>query len=137
YLWSANLGQWNESGRDQEHSQLGVGLLGYAAQTAWNQGGDLFGYSNSRLLAGAEYVAQYNSDNTVPYTTYNNCDDVQQSWISTNGRDRLDDRPVWELIYNHYAVLEGSSTPNSKVMAQLMRPEHGSIDHFGYGTLTF
>ena len=137
YLWSANLGQWNESGRDQEHSQLGVGLLGYAAQTAWNQGVDLFGYSNSRLLAGAEYVAQYNSDNTVPYTTYNNCDDVQQYWISTNGRDRLDDRPVWELIYNHYAVLEGSSTPNSKVMAQLMRPEHGSIDHFGYGTLTF
>jgi hypothetical protein len=62
---------------------------------------------------------------------------VQQYWISTNGRGRLDDRPVWELIYNHYGVLQGLNTSNSKAMAELMRPEHGSIDHFGYGTLTF
>jgi regulation of enolase protein 1 (concanavalin A-like superfamily) len=137
YLWPGNLGQWQEAGRDQEHDQLGVGLLGYAAQTAWNQGVDLFGYSNNRLLAGAEYTGQYNSWLDVPYTTYNNCDDVDQFYISTNGRGRLDDRPVWELLYNHYAVLEGASTPNTKHMAELMRPEHGSIDHFGYGTLTF
>jgi regulation of enolase protein 1 (concanavalin A-like superfamily) len=137
YLWPGNLGQWNEAGRDQEHDQLGIGLLGYAAQTAWNQGVDLFGYANSRLLAGAEYTARYNSAHNVPYTTYNNCVDVQQYWISTSGRGRLDDRPVWELIYNHYGVLLGLSTPNSQGMAELMRPEHGSNDHFGYGTLTF
>ncbi len=137
YLWSGNLGQWQEAGRDQEHDQLGIGLLGYAAQTAWNQGVDLFGYSSNRLLAGAEYTAQYNSTFSVPYTTYNNCDNVQQFYISTNGAGRLDDRPVWELIYNHYNVLKGLSTPNSQTMAQLMRPEHGSSDHFGYGTLTF
>jgi regulation of enolase protein 1 (concanavalin A-like superfamily) len=137
YLWPGNLGQWQEAGRDQEHDQLGVGLLGYAAQTAWNQGVDLFGFSNNRLLAGAEYTGQYNSWLDVPYTTYNNCDDVDQFYISNNGRGRLDDRPVWELLYNHYAVLQGVSTPNTKHMAELMRPEHGSIDHFGYGTLTF
>ena len=131
------LGQWQESGRDQEHAQLGVGLLGYAAQTAWNQGVDLFGYSNNRLLAGAEYVSRYNMNLPVPYTTYNNSDKVLQYYASTNGRDRLDDRPVWELIYNHYNVLQGLSSPNSKAMAQLQRPEHGSTDHFGYGTLTF
>jgi hypothetical protein len=68
-LWPGNLGQWNEAGRDQEHDQLGVGLLGYAAQTAWNQGVDLFGFSANRLLAGAEYTAQYNTANTVPYKT--------------------------------------------------------------------
>lgn len=137
YLWPGNLGQWQEAGRDQEHDQLGVGLLGYAAQTAWNQGVDLFSYSNNRLLAGAEYTAQYNSTFSVPYTTYNNCDNVRQFYVSTNGAGRLDDRPVWELIYNHYNVLKGIPTPNSQNMAQLMRPEHGSADHFGYGTLTF
>jgi regulation of enolase protein 1 (concanavalin A-like superfamily) len=137
FLWPGNLGQWNEAGRDQEHDQLGIGLLGYAAQTAWNQGVDLFSFAGNRLLAGAEYTARYNSARGVPYKTYNNCDNVQQYWISTNGRGRLDDRPVWELIYNHYGVLQGLDTPNSKTMAELMRPEHGSIDHFGYGTLTF
>lgn len=137
HLWPGNLGQWQEAGRDQEHDQLGVGLLGYAAQTAWNQGIDLFGYEHSRLLAGAEYTARYNTTFSVPYTTYNNCDNVKQYYISTNGAGRLDDRPVWELIYNHYHVLEGLPAPNSKRMAQVMRPEHGSNDHFGYGTLTF
>jgi regulation of enolase protein 1 (concanavalin A-like superfamily) len=137
FVWPGNLGQWNEAGRDQEHDQLGVGLLGYAAQTAWNQGVDLFSFAGNRLLAGAEYTARYNSDRPVPYKTYNNCVNVQQYWVSTNGRGRLDDRPVWELIYNHYNVLQGLSSPNSKAMAELMRPEHGSIDHFGYGTLTF
>ena len=137
HLWPGDLGQWQEAGRDQEHDQLGVGLLGYAAQTAWNQTVDLFAYSSNRLLAGAEYTGQYNSWLRVPYTTYNNCDDVDQFYISVNGRGRLDDRPVWELLYNHYAVLEGLGAPNTQHMAELMRPEHGSADHFGYGTLTF
>jgi len=136
-LYSPTLGQWQESGRDQEHAQLGIGLLGSACQVAWNQGVDLFGYDNNRLLAGAEYVARTNLMQPVPYTYYTNSDNVNQYWISQNGMGRLDDRPVWELIYNHYAVLEGLSAPNSQAMAQLMRPEHGSDDHFGYGTLTF
>ncbi len=136
-LYSTALGQWQESGRDQEHAQLGIGLLGSACQVAWNQGVDLFGYSNNRLLAGAEYVAQTNLMHPVPYTYYTNSDDANQDWVSINGMGRLDDRPVWELIYNHYAVLQGLRAPNSQAMAQLMRPEHGSADHFGYGTLTF
>jgi hypothetical protein len=136
-LHPGGLGQWQESGRDQEHAQLGVGLLGAMCEVAWNQGLDLFGYSNNRLLAGAEYVARCNLSEPVPYTSYNNCDDVKQYYISINGMGRLDDRPVWELIYNHYVVQMGLSAPNVQKIAQLMRPEHGSADHFGYGTLTF
>ncbi|MGC3992382.1 MAG: hypothetical protein QM796_22315 [Chthoniobacteraceae bacterium] len=137
YLHTSTLGQWQESGRDQEHAQLGIGLLGSACQVAWNQGVDLFGYNNNRLLAGAEYAAQTNLSQSVPYKYYTNSAAANQDWISINGMGRLDDRPVWELIYNHYAVLEGLSVPNSQAMAQLMRPEHGSTDHFGYGSLTF
>jgi len=132
-----NLGQWQESGRDQEHAQLGVGMLGYACQVAWNQGLDLFGFSSDRLLSGAEYVAQTNLWDPVPYTFYNNCQNARQDWVSINGRGRLDDRPIWELLYNHYVVLEGKVSPGVQAMAQLVRPERGSADHFGYGTLTF
>ena len=140
FLYDGNLGQWQESGRDQEHAQLGVGLFGSACQVAWNQGVDLFSYADNRLLAGAEYVAKCNLSHppaTIPYTFYNNCSEARQFYLSRNYIGRLDDRPVYELIYNHYAVLRGLPAPYSKAMAELMRPEHGSGDHFGYGTLTF
>lgn len=136
-LQPGNIGQWQESGRDQEHAQLGVGMLGYACQVAWNQGLDLFSYSSNRLLAGAQYVARTNLWRPVPYTFYNNCQGANQDWVSINGRGRLDDRPIWELLYNHYVVQQGQNAPDVQAMAQLMRPEHGSVDHFGYGTLTF
>jgi fibronectin type 3 domain-containing protein len=136
-VFPGNLGQWQESGRDQEHAQLGIGLLGSACQVAWNQGVDLFGYDNNRLLQGAEYVARTNLSLAVPYLSYNNCDGVNQMYLSPNGLGRIDDRPVYELIYNHYVVLQGLSAPNVTAMANLQRPEHGSTDHFGYGTLTF
>ena len=136
YMHPNGLGQWQESGRDQPHAQLGVGMMGYFCQVAWNQGLDLFGYDNNRLLAGAEYVARTNLSQPVPYTPYNNCQNANQRWLSLNAIGRTD-RPVYELLYNHYAVLKGLNAPNVKAMSEVMRPEVGSIDHLGYGTLTF
>ena len=130
FLYPNGLGQWQESGRDQAHAMLGVGMMAYFCQVAWNQGTDLFAYDNSRLLAGAEYVALSNLAQQVPYTAYNNCQDANQRWLSLNGIGRLN-RPVWELLYNHYVVTKGLSDPNVTAMAQVMRPEAGSIDHFG------
>ena len=131
------LGQWQESGRDQEHNNLGVGLLATFCEIAWNQGLDLFSYDNNRLLAGAEYVAGYALWQDVPYTTYNNCDPVNQYWISRSQRGRLQ-RPIWELIYNHYVVRRGLTAPNVAAIAALNRPEaYTHDDHFGYGSLAF
>jgi fibronectin type 3 domain-containing protein len=137
YLYSGGIGQEQESGRDQEHAQLGVGELAAACQTAWNQGLDLFSFSNNRLLASAEYLAQYTLGHEVPYTSLNDCSGDNMFFVSNSGRGRLDDRPIWELIYNHYAVLQGLNAPNTTRMVNLYRLEHGSADHFGYGTLTF
>jgi hypothetical protein len=136
-LQPGNIGQASESGRDQEHATLGIADLGVMAQVAWNQGLDLFGYDNNRLLAGAEYLAQYNLWHTVNFSPFNDCVNDNEYYISINGHGRLDDRPVYALFYNHYGVLEGLSAPNTQAMAQLMSPEHGSADHFGYGTLTY
>jgi hypothetical protein len=140
FLYPGELGQWQETGRDQEHAQLGVGMMASFCQVAWNQGLDLFGYDDNRFLAGAEYVAAYNMWKPVPYTFYNNADNVNNYWASEQtwgGRGRLQ-RPIWELIYNHYVVLKGMKAPNLKAMAEIYRPEgFEHDDNFGFGTLTY
>ena len=96
-------------------------------------GDDLFAYDHNRLLAGAEYVARHNQMRGVPFTYYNNSQGLNNRWPSINGLGRLEDRPVWEMIYNHYEVLKGIPAPYSKRMAELLRPEHGSKDHSAMG----
>lgn len=130
------LGQWQESGRDQPHARLGVGLLAQACQIAWNQGLDLFGVADNRLLAGAEYVARTTLNHEVPFTFYTNSQPANHFWLSNHTRTRLG-RPVWELLYNHYVVRRGLEAPHTAALAHLSRPEQGGGDHFGYGTLTF
>jgi hypothetical protein len=43
--------------------------------------------------------------------------------ISSANRDEY--RPVWEMIYNHYANRVGLLVPNIAALAQRMRPESG------------
>ena len=142
-LYDGGLGQWQESGRDQGHTLLGIGLAGSICQMAWSQGDDLFGAEDNRLLKGAEYVAKYNLGDDVPYTTYTNSD-VTQKVISPGGRGGA--RPIWELVYNHYVVLKKLKAPYVEQYAAKVRPEggggdygpnSGGYDQLGYGTLTF
>lgn len=136
FLYQGGLGQWQESGRDQAHVMGGMGLLVEMCQVAWNQGLDLFGYDNNRLLAGAEYTAQYTLWKGVPYTYYTNSSRANQYDISRNYHGRLA-ASHFELVYNHYAVRKGLKAPHVKLLAGLRRPEPGEVDVFGYGTLTF
>jgi hypothetical protein len=144
YLHPGQLGQWQESGRDQGHATLGMALMGPLCEVAWSQGVDLYGYASNRFLSGCEYVAKYNLTNTVPYVTYNNCDNVNQTVISTNGRGTI--RACWEMIYNHYANRMGLAAPYSAQFAAVARPEggggdygpnSGGYDQLGFGTLTY
>jgi hypothetical protein len=149
YLHSSTLGQWQESGRDQGHCTLGIGLMASFCEMAWNQGDDMYGYDSNRFMKGAEYVAQYNTNNTVPYTTYTwgtgqNCAQMSQTVISDASRGNL--RPVWEMVYNHYAKRLGLSVPGISAYATLHRPEggggnygtaSGGYDQLGFGSLTF
>jgi len=130
------LGQWQESGRDQAHVMGGMGLMMEMCQVAWNQGLDLFGYDNNRLLAGAEYTAQYTLWKGVPYTFYTNSNNANQYYVSPNYHGRLL-ASHFELVYNHYVVRKGLKAPHVKLFAELRRPEPGEVDIFGYGTLTF
>ena len=136
FVHPGNLGQWQESGRDQPHAHLGIGLMGQGATVAWNQGVDLFGYADSRLLAAAEYAAREALSQPVPYTPYDNSSGAKNHWLANHTRGRFS-TPVWELLYNHYVVRQGRSAPAVKRVAELSRPELSGWDHFGYGTLTF
>ena len=136
FLYPGGLGQWQESGRDQAHVMGGQGLLAEMCQIAWNQGLDLFGYADNRLLAGAEYTAKYNLWQDVPYTYYNNSHEARQCYISENYHGRLD-ASHFELLYNHYVVLKGTDAPFVQRFAELRRPEPGEIDVLGYGTLVY
>jgi hypothetical protein len=146
FLHSGGLAQWQESGRDQGHSILGVGLMGSFCEIAWNQGQDMYGWNNNRFMQAAEYVARYNNGESVPFTTYNwgsgqNCAPNTQTVVSSAGRG--ENRAIWEMIYNHYARRKGLSVPNIAVAAAEVRPEGGpgghatTYDQPGFGSLTY
>ncbi|ROV92051.1 hypothetical protein VPNG_09808 [Cytospora leucostoma] len=142
------LGQGQEEGRDQGHSMLDYALLGVIAQQAYNQGDDLFSYNDSLILAGAEYAAKYNLGYDVPYTTYTNSD-VTQTVISNNSRGNV--RPIWELLYAHYGVLNGLNASWSEQYRDLVVSDgsgaeggggdygttSGGFDQLGFGTLLY
>lgn len=95
YIRNTNLGQGQESGRDQGHATLDIAHLSVIAQQAWNQGIDLYGYQNNRVLAMAEYAAKLNLINSsagnstyynLPFTKY-----AYSNWPT-------------EIFYNKYST---------------------------------
>ncbi len=135
-----DAGQGQESGRDQGHEQLAVGLLGDAAQVAWNQGVDLWGFDGNRILANAEYAAQYNLGADVPFTPdLDRTGKYIKKTVSAIGRGTLP--PIYEMYYAHYAGVRGLDTPYTKAAVFRgtggARVVEGSNDDLpGFGTFT-
>ncbi len=132
-------GQIQESGRDQSHTQLGIGMLAECAELAWNQGLNLYGYDNNRLLNGFEYVAKFNLGNEVPFTeTLDHTGKYHHKTIARQDQGRL--RAVYEQVYNHYVNRMGLQATFTQQAAEKLRPEgpgKPGADHPGYGTLFF
>ncbi|GAA2626926.1 hypothetical protein GCM10009863_47280 [Streptomyces axinellae] len=111
FLHEGGLAQWQESGRDQGRTMTGVGRLGAVCEMAWSQGGDLYGFDDSRFLKAAEYVAKYNLGHSVPFTAYTWHQGqppgkaMTRTVISDVARGQL--RPVWEMLHHHYADRRG------------------------------
>ncbi|HOQ04307.1 MAG TPA: alginate lyase family protein [Anaerohalosphaeraceae bacterium] len=132
FIHPDGLGQWQESGRDQGHTLMGVPLLGTICEMAWNQGIDLYGYDDNRVLAGCESIAKYNLGQEVPFVIYMTCrypNWPAHSAVSSTARGQM--RPGWEMIYNHYVNRKGLSAPYTRRFAEKVRPEGGG---FNYGT---
>jgi len=132
-------GQIQETGRDQGHTQLGIGLLAECSEIAWHQGLDLYGYANNRLLKGFEYTARYNLNNEVPFEhVLDRTGKYEHFTPSTIGRGQM--RAVYEQIFNHYVKRMGIAAPYTTQAAEKIRPEgpgKPGADHPGYGTLYY
>lgn len=140
-----SFGQSGESGRDQQHTQLGLGHQAEACQIAWNQGSDIWGLLSNRVLSGYEYTAKYNLNYTVEYDSkFYRCDAylVGGPWqnISDSGRGIF--RPIYEIAYAHYSYLKNLSMPfTAQVIARTTpegpNPTTAICDNASYGTLLF
>lgn len=131
-------GQCQESGRDQQHTQLGLGQLADACEVGWHQGLDMYGAADNRLLAGFEYTAKYNLGNDLPFIAdVDTTGKYKHKIISTEGRGRL--RPIYEMVWNHYQNRKGIKAPYTQQAAEKIRPEGAGFnaDHPGFGTLLF
>ncbi|MEU1571683.1 alginate lyase family protein [Streptomyces collinus] len=144
-----DLGQWQESGRDQGHTVMGMGQMGALCEMAWNQGDDLYSYDGRRFMKAAQYVAKYNLNMDVPFTTYTwgsgqNCSQQSQTVLGSASRGQV--RPVWAMLHYHYGR---RLLLDDKYIAQMcfsVAPEggggdygttSGGFDQLGFGTLMY
>ncbi|WP_146767095.1 RICIN domain-containing protein [Paenibacillus sp. YN15] len=148
----AMLAQSEESGRDQPHSQLGLGLLATMAQMSYVQKKgdasfeDLYEYSNRLILKGFEYTAKYNLGQSVPfapvYTSTNNSWGRVESAVSTSGRSQI--RPVYSMVWNHYKYVKGLADSAAtdpvyytRSMNAAIWPESVHTDHQPFSSLMY
>jgi fibronectin type 3 domain-containing protein/regulation of enolase protein 1 (concanavalin A-like superfamily) len=132
-------GQGQESGRSQAYAQLALGLLANTAAVASNQGVDLFGHSDDRILKGFEYTARYNlGDSSVPFVAdLDRTGKYIKTVIATGNRGQF--QPIYELAYGHYVSRRGLQAPylEQVVFRNGSRFVEGTNDdHPGWGTLT-
>lgn len=97
----------------------------------------------------AEYMAKYNLDHEVPFTTYVNSVHGTHTVISPVGRGQA--RPIGELIYAHYASVKGLDAQwigayrdfvvekggGSEGGVGFYGSTSGGYDQIGFGTLLF
>ena len=88
-------GLLQESVRDSQHANLGLSAMVNAAETARQQGVDLYGEQAKRIMAAVEFQAQY-----LPP---NNSKPPKNLAFNTH--------PTWEIAYNHYHNRMGYNLP--------------------------
>lgn len=152
YIWHPS-GQSSESGRDQVHTEGGIGHLVETALMARNQGVDLVSFADNRLVAGMEYTAAYNLGNEVTFLRPlpDECNVYPESHnnaISPEGRFEF--APVWEMantLFNDFNIphpftsevvnSEGFTYYPDRNPGGRYRPESTNSDNPGMGTLLY
>lgn len=131
-------GQCQESGRDQAHTQFGLGCLAEACEIGFNQGLDMYSTAGNRLLAGFEYTAKYNLGFDVPFSSWlDRTGKYYHTQIADHDRGRF--RGVFEIVLNHYEKRMQLNPFYTRMVVERIAPEGPpwTADHPGYGTLLF
>ena len=131
-----DFGECQESGRDQAHTQMGLGYLGCAAEIAWHQGVDLYGAHRNRLALGFEYTAKYNLGHEVPYRPYRSYEGrYNYRAISDKARGRF--AGIYERVYHHYHDRLGLEMPYTGQVIRKTRPERWQSNFASWGSLMY
>lgn len=107
----SETGQCQETGRDQGHAQLGIGNLAEICEMAWNQGDNLWGALDNRMLKGYEYTAKYNLGYDVPFETWTDCTGLYNEWTEPGAMSRGKFPYIYELAYAHFAGRQHLAMP--------------------------
>jgi len=116
-------GHMQETCRDLAHSQMGMSVLLYTAETARIQGVDLFTGEARRITAGLEFHANYLLGASVP------------SWLCGGKLNTVTPYPMWDLAANVYGTVLGYPMTKTKQLALSRRPS-GIDKHMVWETLT-
>jgi hypothetical protein len=112
-------GLLQETARDSQHANLALSGMVDAAETAYQQGVDLYSEQGKRIMAALEYQAQFLAPNhaTPP--------------------EKLEFHlhPTWEIAYNHFHNRLGFELPKIAVVLPPNRPT-GVNHHMNWETLT-
>lgn len=116
-------GQAQETCRDFGHTSWGLAAAVNTAETALQQGVDLYAGESARLRAGLEFHARYINGAAVP------------AWLC-GGRVRLSTLPLWEIALNHFAGRMGLALPETQRLIETSVRPSGSNYFIAWETLT-
>jgi hypothetical protein len=112
-----------ETCRDFGHTLYGLAAMVNTAETARQQGIDLYGEQADRITAAMEFHAAFVLGKAVP------------PWLG-GGRLKVSAGSTWEIAYNHYHNRLGMELPQTeKVILTRVRPT-GAGHHIDWETLT-
>jgi hypothetical protein len=112
-------GLLQETMRDSQHANMGFSAMVNAAETARQQGIDLYAEQGQRIMAALEFQAQFLEPNNAlppPHVAFNK-------------------HPTWEIAYNHFHNRLGHDLPKMKAVLPTNRPT-GVNHHMAWETLT-
>jgi hypothetical protein len=112
-------GLLQETARDSHHAWMGFSSMANAAETARQQGLDLYAEEGKRMMAALEFQAQYLPPNNTP--------------APENLTFAL--QPTWEIAFNHFHNRCGQDLPKMAVVLPGNRPT-GVNHHMAWETLT-
>ena len=112
-------GLLQESVRDSGHANLGLSAMVNAAETARQQGVDLYSEEGARIMAALEFQAQFLPPNNTPVPEH----------LSFNRH------PTWEIAYNHFHNRLGRELPKMAAVLPTIRPT-GVNHQMDWETLT-
>jgi hypothetical protein len=112
-------GLLQETARDSQHANLALSAMVDVAETARQQGIDLYGEQGKRIVAALEFQAQYLAPNNTPAPE----------------KLEFNPHPTWEIAYNEFHDRLGMKLPKMAAVLLAIRPT-GTNHHMNWETLT-